>query len=209
MNPLRTPLRFQLAAALLAIGCDEVRIVPGDPSPLGGGTNDGGASSGGAPSVGGSGGENAVGGGGFGGGCQTGFIQISGDADALLESVCTAGYGAKYTDRPVGYFYYSGPRANGELTVVGCAGPQQQFPLLGFSVPLTEPGTASATGTYYEASGLDWSSQQDSLTVTIDDFGKEGDTIDGSYEGTFFHDGSPMTVSGTFSVCHVASTGDV
>ena len=156
----------------------------------------------------GDGGRTAAGGG-FGGGCQTGFIQISGDADALLESVCTAGYGAKYTDRPVGYFYYSGPRANGELTVVGCAGPQQQFPLLGFSVPLTEPGTASATGTYYEASGLDWSSQQDSLTVTIDDFGKEGDTIDGSYEGTFFHDGSPMTVSGTFSVCHVASTGDV
>ena len=207
MSHRRTLLRIQLAAALLAVGCDEVRIVHDDPPPSGGGGSDGGASNGGAPPVGGAGGESAGSGGGFGGGCQDAFIEATGDVDALLESVCD--YGAKYTERPVGFFYFSGPRANGDLTVVGCASPQQGFPLLGFSVPLTEPGTAPASGTYYEASGLDWSSQQGTLTVTIDDFGKVGDTIDGSYEGTFFHDGSPMTVTGTFSVCHVADTGTV
>ncbi len=86
---------------------------------------------------------------------------------------------------------------------------QQGFPLLGFSVPLAEPGSAPASGNYYDAKGLDWSCQQGSLTVTIDDFGKVSDTIDGSYEGTFFRDGSPLTVTGTFSVCHVGDTGDV
>jgi len=138
--------------------------------------------------------------GGLGGACQDGFIELMGGGGPLLEAVCF--HGQEETTRPVGYFFFNGPAADGTFVIDGC-GLQGSGASFYLKTPSVEPGVPMAGTARYEADGTLWLNEADAVSITIGTIGKVGTTVEGSYTASLFNGGESVELFGNFRVCHV------
>ena len=200
---MRVPV-IAVIPLFLGAGCGGIAVLPADEA--GGGGNDG-AGVGASPDPSGGSSSVSTSSGGADGACEAGFIELSGGARVSpLEAVCY--HGEERTSRPVGYFYYVGPEANGTLEIVGCSAVGVAT-MLHLSVPSGVTGTSVDGSAEYEEDGVIWDSPPDGFSVTIDSIDKVGLGIEGSYSVTVSNGDRSISLLGSFRVCHVSDLGVV
>jgi hypothetical protein len=189
--------RARVALVLSGLAGCECRTIETIPS--GGGSP--GAGGGGAMPHGGSGGEPSdEGGGGYGGACHDGYIELGGPTGERLESVCD--FGQELTDRPVGFFYSSGPQAGGDLRINGCDSLALATNL--FITFASSPGSGLNGNAHYEKGGVSWETVSGTFSGSIEPFSnKVGTTMAGSYSATVTNGTETLDLFGDFRVCRV------
>ena len=195
-------LRLIASLLLVSVGCGGTAVTGNDAAGADGsaGGSDGG--NGGAPPA--SSSDTTASTGGLGGACQDGFIELMGEGGPLVEAVCY--HGKDETTRPVGFFYFVGPEANGTFVIGGCGGEGSGVHFW-LEALYKEPGTALAGKATYQEDGTTWLNVVDAVSITIGPIGKVGTTVEGSYSAQMSNGLESLELFGTFRVCRVSDTG--